>query len=454
MYDLLKKKLSLEEPEEEPNMSIGTPAEVPTFEDAPVEDVSQPIIPTSQVAQSSSNEESIDSQTSTSQPDIEPPIVPNMGDRESYFNELYRKSVYERPKTPEFKNAFDNKRVEDLLKEYDTLSDRFKTPQDTLGENLHGLASTLAAASGNDALANDQRGKATNLRVERINKLDRFQDLMKAKADLETKKQDAQNEIEQLRFKAESQGYLTAAEMAKLQTEQEKLSVTEKRLDNQMVISNNMLAASNRRFEEAQGLREDNADKTKIDKINSLASEYRKDPTVQAFEKQGIAVGDINTILDQSASGNKSARAALGIKLAKAYGEVGAMSDRDVTAYVKPSDWRGNVESTLTGIFDGTIPLKQGKDIRSLINLMQKNIEPRVNMIQKNYAQRAYESYGKEMKLSPEDVELKMGFRSQPSTTSAPLNKTTVSLQGKTYRIDTDKLDAFKLKYPKAVIKE
>lgn len=69
--------------------------------------------------------------------------------------------------------------------------------------------------------------------------------------------------------------------------------------------------------------------------VKSYQDGLQRDPLYKAFKKQGAEFNDIQKILDLSREGNQNAFSALGIKVAKALGEAGAMSEKDVTRYVQ-----------------------------------------------------------------------------------------------------------------------
>lgn len=65
----------------------------------------------------------------------------------------------------------------------------------------------------------------------------------------------------------------------------------------------------------------------------------KDDPrTKKAFE-QAMALEDIQPLVEQVKAGNQNAAAALGTRLARAMGEVGVLTDADVTRYVQGTSW-------------------------------------------------------------------------------------------------------------------
>jgi hypothetical protein len=138
----------------------------------------------------------------------------------------------------------------------------------------------------------------------------------KARLDYKDRLQNMLQEYKILTGKEEDK--LSARDKAYLDYYQEKLGVEKARLGKQ---------------EERE---ERISRKQQLDAARGL---IKDDPrTKKAFE-QAMALEDIVPLVEQVKAGNQNAAAALGTRLARAMGEVGVLTDADVTRYVQGTSW-------------------------------------------------------------------------------------------------------------------
>jgi hypothetical protein len=83
------------------------------------------------------------------------------------------------------------------------------------------------------------------------------------------------------------------------------------------------------------------------DRIQSVAQNYENDTVVKKFKEQDLALGQVADIVTQMQEGNQVAAAGLGAKMAKAMGEVGALTEQDVNRYIQAKSLGRNVKDRM-----------------------------------------------------------------------------------------------------------
>ncbi len=112
------------------------------------------------------------------------------------------------------------------------------------------------------------------------------------------------------------------------------------------------------RFDEAQRRRREND-------ILAYTERLEKNPQLLALKNQEFGMSQIPNLIDLIKSGNTVASAALGLKMAKGLGEVGVMTEKDVTRYVQ--------SGMLTqAIADKILRLAKGKPTDATLDEMNK----------------------------------------------------------------------------------
>jgi hypothetical protein len=173
----------------------------------------------------------------------------------------------------------------------------------------------------------------------------------------------------------------------------------------------------------------------------------KDDPrTKKAFE-QAMALEDIQPLIEQVKAGNQNATAALGTRLARAMGEVGVLTDADVTRYVQGTSWGRK-------LLDWYKKGAEGMPSEKTLEEIAKNAETISSKLQQNLG-KVYKNAESRMKTAYPDMEVKdiRGLLGTPNVTQNVKVKVRLP-DGRTGSIDSDKVDAFKKKYPKAEVME
>lgn len=119
----------------------------------------------------------------------------------------------------------------------------------------------------------------------------------------------------------------------------------------------------------------------------------------EEFEKREAQIADVRRTIEMAKT-NPSDFAALGTKIAKAYGEVGALTENDVTRYVQNKALVAQIRQNLLGLASGTLDPRQAKYLTETINAMAAMEKDRKNIVKRKYleqfARRAneYSGYG------------------------------------------------------------
>lgn len=174
----------------------------------------------------------------------------------------------------------------------------------------------------------------------------------------------------------------------------------------------------------------------------------KDDPrTKKAFE-QAMALEDIQPLVEQVKAGNQNAAAALGTRLARAMGEVGVLTDADVTRYVQGTSWGRKLQDWYSRGAEGAPSPETLEEIVKNADTISGKLQSNLDNVYSNASSR--------MKTAYPDLDNKTisGLLGRPNLETAP-SKVRVKLpNGKMGRIDADKVDAFMQKYPDAEIME
>lgn len=113
-------------------------------------------------------------------------------------------------------------------------------------------------------------------------------------------------------------------------------------------------------------------------------------PEFKLSEKVLGSIPEVRATIEEAYANGGTALAKLGITIAKSYGEVGAMTERDVTRYIQdPSVW-GTIRDTLTKWKSGKLTGVTKESLERLIDIAEKvNIakqEDIVNKVGKRYS--------------------------------------------------------------------
>ena len=129
-------------------------------------------------------------------------------------------------------------------------------------------------------------------------------------------------------------------------------------------------ARENRRFEKEKLYYQKN-----LDRIKSFGEKATGSPEVKKAEEQLAAANGIKLLVDEAAKKGGQAVAALGPQLAKAMGEVGALTESDVTRYVKNPQIAAGIMQTMDKSLKGKLSPQDAENITRLVGILGKKAE-------------------------------------------------------------------------------
>jgi len=112
----------------------------------------------------------------------------------------------------------------------------------------------------------------------------------------------------------------------------------------------------------------------------------RGDKIIQEQRKQMAAFEEVDNLLNQSKAGNEQAISALGTRLARAMGEVGVLTDADVTRYIAGQSWGRKFMDWATRGLKGELPKSSVEDLEELTKQLRDVYNHRIN---RNYDEAA-----------------------------------------------------------------
>lgn len=145
------------------------------------------------------------------------------------------------------------------------------------------------------------------------------------------------------------------------------------------------------------------------DKINRVTQNFENDVLVKELKKQDLSFDQANSLMGAIKSGNQVGMAALGTKMARAMGEVGVLTETDVKRYIEAMSLARKAADKFGTAWQGRVSEQTLKDIQDVSKKMQAGFEDKYTKIYDKYVNRAYESYGKHVDLTKEEIEDRFG---------------------------------------------
>jgi len=219
--------------------------------------------------------------------------------------------------------------------------------------------------------------------------------------------------------------------------------------------------------EQSLGLRQEKFGERKIQKHQDDAAKavdsLRKTDTWKSAEKTVSNIPEIEVLLDDAYNKGGQSLAMLGPRVAKGIaGEVGVLTEQDVTRYVKNPSLVGGMIDTLTKLKEGKITETSYENLKRLLQISKQTATDKINtaidreaILLSRREQMPFEDakylLDTAYKISPEEIKV----MEEAKTESKKSGKVAVELpNGKKGTINRNKLEAFKKKYPKAKILE
>jgi len=115
--------------------------------------------------------------------------------------------------------------------------------------------------------------------------------------------------------------------------------------------------------------------------IDTAANQMKRDTILNKLTEQNISMDQSEALLDEIKKGNTNAAAAAGIKIAKAMGEVGVMTENDVVRYIQSKKFSQKTQDKIDMFFKGTPSDMTQSEIKDTLDVlkfvMDQKIVPR-----------------------------------------------------------------------------
>ena len=200
----------------------------------------------------------------------------------------------------------------------------------------------------------------------------------------------------------------------------------------------------------------DNFDVARNDRLNSsiyrATQDLRKDKIFTKLEDQGISFDEADGILDSMESGNEVAIGALGTKMARAMGEVGVLTDSDVSRYIQAASLYQGALDKSGKLIQGKLSQKTIDDIKELTSKMKQGFSEKRKKTVDNFVERAYQNFGKQNNLTKADMYERFGVgnvysqQEAPKDQKSPSTGSIIKSNGKKYRVVNDNGDLEEIK--------
>ena len=162
------------------------------------------------------------------------------------------------------------------------------------------------------------------------------------------------------------------------------------------------------------GSKEENAFKNRL---NNQKNRMVNDPRIKPLHAQGIGLSQISDVANLARNGNTVAATALGVKMARGMGEVGVMTDSDVTRYVTSGRLDRKAADILSRWLRGTPTDATMAEIQQISDVLKDNFAEKMQPVFNEYI----DSFSEVEGLTPDVVSKKMGIPYNPQQTSTPL---------------------------------
>jgi hypothetical protein len=121
--------------------------------------------------------------------------------------------------------------------------------------------------------------------------------------------------------------------------------------------------------------------------VKSYQDSFNRDPAIKTYKDQGMSLAAVNGIIQEAKKGNQVSASALGVKMAKTMGEVGMLSESDVTRYVQAKAIDRSTADKLNKWIKGVPTDATLNDIQQIANVMRTRFTEQIQPIISSYAQ-------------------------------------------------------------------
>lgn len=156
-----------------------------------------------------------------------------------------------------------------------------------------------------------------------------------------------------------------------------------------------MMVAENLR-NERESRREERINKD----ILAYSESLEKNPVVKDLKKQQIGLDQVDELVGSVMNGNTVAASALGTKMARAMGEVGVLTETDISRYVQSGRLDRKAADTLSRWTRGRPTEATVNEIAQIADVLRDSFGAKIQPIYNTYADRLSVNYG----LTPEEA--------------------------------------------------
>lgn len=154
----------------------------------------------------------------------------------------------------------------------------------------------------------------------------------------------------------------------------------------------------NTRAEKMQQIRSDRLDQqeeiARRNRLNLQKQRMINDARIKPLYQQGINLGQIDDIANIAQSGNTVAAAALGVKMARGMGEVGVLTDSDVTRYITSGRLDRRAADILSRWIRGVPTDATIDEIRQISGVLRERFSEKIQPVYNEYMEQTAATEG------------------------------------------------------------
>jgi hypothetical protein len=145
-------------------------------------------------------------------------------------------------------------------------------------------------------------------------------------------------------------------------------------------------------------------------RINNQKARMINDPRIKPLYSQGIGLGQIKEIANIAKDGNTVAAAALGVKMARGMGEVGVLTESDVTRYITSGRLDRKAADTLSRWMVGKPTDATMEEINQISSVLSDAFSGKIQPVYNEYI----ESLAELENETPDEISKKMAIPYRP----------------------------------------
>lgn len=149
----------------------------------------------------------------------------------------------------------------------------------------------------------------------------------------------------------------------------------------------------------------------KFDKdVLTYSEKYESNPTIKSLKSQGIALGQVDQMIQLSRDGNTVSASAMGTKMARAMGEVGVLTESDIKRYVQSGKLAQGAGDKLSKWISGKPTDATMDEIQQISNTLRDSFDSKIQPITNTYVDRLSRNYH----ISTDEAAFRLGVEYKP----------------------------------------